>query len=271
MDNILEPKTWPEVYECLFAETYNSRIGRYKSRFAFRGVSSKDYEMETSLMRLKGEYPKVESHLLRQFKKYAHNQITAKDHDWYWLAVAQHYGLPTRLLDWTYSPDVALHFATASTSHYDKDGAVWKVNYKKAHELLPPILFGHAKDTNTWILTVEILEEMFKDLKGLDSEGKRIGDFVVFFEPPTLDDRILNQFAYFSACSRPDMLLDKWLEDKPDLWQKVIIPKELKWEIRDKLDQRNISERILFPGLGGLSSWLKRYYLPTTPIIKSLS
>ncbi len=266
MENILEPKTWAEVYDCLFQETYNPRIGRYKSRFAFRGVSSKDYEMETSLMRLGGEYIKVEDHLLRQFKKYAHNHISAKDHDWYWLSVAQHYGLPTRLLDWTYSPDVALHFATVNTNHYDKDGAVWKINYKKAHELLPPVLFGHAKDKNTWILTVEILEVMFKDLNGLDNEGKKIGDFVVFFEPPTLDDRILNQFAYFSACSRPDMLLNEWVKDKPELWQKVIIPKELKWEIRDKLDQRNISERILFPGLGGLAEWLKRYYLPTKPI-----
>jgi hypothetical protein len=56
--------------------------------------------------------------------------------------------------------------------------------------------------------------------------------------------------------------MTQWLQSHPELWTKIIIPHELKWEIRDKLDQSNISERVLFPGLDGLCSWLARQYTP---------
>jgi len=51
-----------------------------------------------------------------------------------------------------------------------------------------------------------------------------------------------------------------WLHKKPDIWRKIVIPADLKWEIRDKLDQSNITERVLFPGLDGMCSWLARQY-----------
>ena len=87
-------------------------------------------------------------------------------------------------------------------------------------------------------------------------------DFVVFLEPPSLDDRIVNQYALFSLMSSPTANLDLWLAQHPELSRRIIIPAGLKWEVRDKLDQANITERVLFPGLDGLSRWLKRYYSP---------
>jgi hypothetical protein len=107
--------------------------------------------------------------------------------------------------------------------------------------------------------TIEMLNE-FPHLRAFDALAHE--PFVAFIEPPSLDARILNQFALFSLMPGPSLSIDAWLEDHPDLCRKVVIPAELKWEVRDKLDQANINERTLFPGLDGLSRWLERYYLP---------
>ena len=56
--------------------------------------------------------------------------------------------------------------------------------------------------------------------------------------------------------------LDRWLRGHPELVRRLVVPAELKWEVRDKLDQANVTERVLFPGLDGLSRWLRRYYSP---------
>ena len=53
---------------------------------------------------------------------------------------------------------------------------------------------------------------------------------------------------------------DEWLEARPDAWRRIVLPPDLKREVRDRLDQVNISERVLMPGLDGLSRWLARYY-----------
>jgi hypothetical protein len=94
-------------------------------------------------------------------------------------------------------------------------------------------------------------------LDDIDALG---GDFVVFFEPPSLDERIVNQFALFSLPSSAKLSLEELLRRRESMFRRIIIPAELKWEVRDKLDQANITERVLFPGLDGLSQWLKRYF-----------
>src|ERR671939_503443 len=86
--------------------------------------------------------------------------------------------------------------------------------------------------------------------------------FLLFLEPPALDSRILHQAALFSLMPAPTASIDTWIAAHPDLCRRVIVPAELKWEVRDKLDQANINERTLFPGLDGLIRWLERYYTP---------
>ncbi len=84
--------------------------------------------------------------------------------------------------------------------------------------------------------------------------------FLLFFEPPSIDNRVVNQCALFSVLSDPSMSVDEWLSDTENDAYKIIIPKELKREVRDKLDQANITERVLFPGLDGICTWLGRHY-----------
>src|SRR5688500_10846579 len=60
----------------------------------------------------------------------------------------------------------------------------------------------------------------------------------------------------------PAAQLASWLSVHPTLIRRVVVPATLKWEVRDKLDQANFTERTLFPGLEGLSRWLARYYWP---------
>jgi hypothetical protein len=176
------------------------------------------------------------------------------------LAVAQHHGLPTRLLDWTVSPKVAVHFATTEEEHYDKDAAIWCVNVAEARSLLPEELRDVLTREYAFLFSVEMLD-FVQTLSDFDQLAGPHG-FILFFEPPSLDSRIVNQGAIMSAMPGPRLVLSELLLNHPTIYHRVIIPKELKWEVRDKLDQDNATERMLFPGLDGLSRWLKRYYGP---------
>src|SRR4051812_4784040 len=124
------PRSWTDVLDLLYADSWNSDLRRYRSPFAFRGLSRTQHTMSSSLFRLAGEADtrRLEMALLRNFEKYAHTERVGAASVWDWLALGQHRGLPTRLLDWTYSPLVALHFATENPADFDADGAVWCVN-----------------------------------------------------------------------------------------------------------------------------------------------
>jgi len=258
--NEITVSSWNELQTELFAESWNEKLGRFRSRYAFRGLSDSNYKLESRLARHGGDFRNLEKHLLRNFKKYAHRSVVEKDSIWNWLSVAQHYGLPTRLLDWTYSPLVAMHFATADIDAFNVDGVIWAVNYVKTHNILPEKLSRKLEEEGANVFTVEMLFESIKSLTELEDLSS--DPFILFFEPPSIDDRIVNQFAFFSMSSDSRVVLNSWLEDKMDFWRKIVIPAKLKWEIRDKLDQANITERVLFPGLDGLTKWLARHYSP---------
>jgi hypothetical protein len=259
LKRVFVPKDWTQLQGLLFNDSFNSKIDRIRSPYIYRGLSRCDYDLQTSLQRLGGFYETLEFHLLRNFKKYAHHTDMGDYNEWDWLAMAQHHGLPTRLLDWTYSPYVALHFATAELDKFQNDGIIWALKYEVLKKYLPEKLRKELLEVGSNSFTSEMLVKVYRNLQELSKEKK---EFLVAFESPSLDTRIINQFAIFTFMSHNTSLLEKWLEDKPDLYFRIKIPASMKWEIRDKLDQVNINERVLFPGFDGLCKWLKRHYSP---------
>jgi len=248
--------SWLELQEAIFDQSWQDPISRHRSNFVFRGAPRVSHGLETSLQT--GGLVAHERHLLTSFRKYALRNAVHGDFVWNWLSLAKHHGLPTRLLDWTYSPYVALHFATSNLKDIGEDGAIWCVDFRRTNDLLPKPLRRILETDDANIFTTEMLNRVATTLDEFDALSRR--NFVLFFEPPSLDERIVNQFALFSLPSSAKISLEELLTRRESTWRRVIIPAELKWEVRDKLDQANITERVLFPGLDGLSQWLKRYF-----------
>ena len=285
-NNEIIAEDWVTLQELLSQYAWNERIGRYRSQYVFRGLSSADYALEAGITRFVGGTGQweLEGHLLRNFLKYAQQDIEIPKSPYYRLAIAQHHGLPTRLIDWTYSPAVAAFFATGGRR--DADGVIWAVDYVRVHERLPDALRRVLDRLNTDLFDADLLDdvtrqlldrysdevggsprggvlEMFDMLEAIEAfVAEQSDDYVVFFEPPAIDQRIVNQAALFSSQSNPTVAMDAWLERRPELYRRIIVPAERKTEFRDRLDQWNVNRRTLFPGLDGIASWLTDYYAP---------
>lgn len=252
-------KDWNDLMDQLFGDSWREDLGRFRSSMVFRGVPEAGLDLRPSLTRPQRDYGPVENHLLRAFKKYA-RQDSVPDDMWNLLALAQHHGLPTRLLDWTYSPMVALHFVTDKEEQMGLDGAVWCVDCERTNEFLPTSLRALLRKEGSMVFSAEMLQRAASTLEEFDALSE--AEFVVFYEPPSLDSRMVNQYALFSLLSNPRGCLEYWLRQREDPYRKIIIPAALKREVRDRLDQANVTERVLFPGLDGLSRWAARYYGP---------
>jgi hypothetical protein len=255
----LVARSWAEALEFLYADSWQEPLRRYRSTVAYRGVNRIGRDLRNGLSRIAEDPAAVEQHLLRNFRKYAQERPEARfDSVWHWLALAQHHGLPTRLLDWSYSPLVALHFVTERADAQDEDGVVWCVDYVQAKALLPRALQAPLGRECCDVFTPELLASEVRSLEELATVSDEPS--LIFLEPPALDQRIVAQYALFSLLTTPQATMQTWVEQHGGLCRRIVIPAEVKLEVRDKLDQANVTERVLYPGLDGLCLWLRRYY-----------
>ena len=284
-------ETWEVLQQLLFRNAWRGDIGRVRSPYVFRGQSNADYGLDSSLQRYVGDSGRwdIEAHLLRGFARYARKEMQHRDIriGTEFVALAQHYGLPTRTIDWSYSPYVAAYFATRGRP--DVDGVIWAVDYARVHERLPESFHVLLEGANVNMLEADMLDDnLYRELAAngvpvdvLDHNGTTLlltaleawetaaavlpDDFVVFFEAPSVDERIVNQSALFSVTTDPRTRLDEWLvRNVPDAVFRIVVPAECKLEFRDRLAQTNITAKSLFPGLDGITAWLCEYYRPGT-------
>ena len=241
----------------------------------YRGARDAGRPLLTSLDRLGGIDPphtkaELESHILRNFVRYSRPYLDSPaPDDWEVLVAAQHHGLPTRLLDWTYSPLVAAHFATLGGSDAvargsDRgDRAVWRLDWQRVHESFgfPPLsLF--PRDVSRALERADSPGVAGISPWNLFEADAARPPFACLIEPPSLDQRIVAQSAVFTLCSDTSRPLDRFLEEQGlgEALTKLVIPAGDVPRVRDQLDLVGIDERRLFPDLDGVAAQMCRYY-----------
>lgn len=251
------------VMDILKDQKLNEKEDRYRSSFIYRGMPDSSFKLQTSLKTNCGEKSgHLEQHILRNFAKYA--ALATQDTGtsiWDELIIGQHHGLPTRLLDWTYSPLIGLHFSTSEgdlNSMNKHDSCLWRIDANEINAMLPDRYHDMLKTNHAFCFTDKMLAKCASSLEQYDADMKE--NSMVIMEPSSLDERIISQYSFFSVIPGGFGEIEEWLDTHTCNSVKYIIKADIRWQVRDLLDAMNVNERILFPGLDGLSEWIRRYY-----------
>lgn len=251
------------VMEMISDQTFNEEIHRLRSSYFFRGMPDVSFKLSTSLSRnCKHLYRELEPAILRNFAKYATSDDKSLGGSvWKQMILGQQHGLPTRLLDWTRSPLVALHFAN-TVNNLDKlgerDCVVWRFDMRDANANLPARYSDALKKDGAFVFSVDSLTKLVDTLEEYDADMG--SSAFVNIEPPSVDPRIINQYSFFSVIPSGITDIEAFLDGNTKKTVRYIIKKEMRWTVRDLLDQYNINERVIYPGLDGLSRSLARHY-----------
>ena len=252
-----------DLMPLLSEQEYRRDLDRYRSSYLYRGMPNVDFNMVTSLRRNCKQLQKnLELAILQTFSKYAVREDPGVAKNiWQCMITGQHNGLPTRLLDWSQSPLVGLHFAVTEENleaMEDHDCMVWRIDMQELYSLLPARYRSAVNRVQSTIFTLDMLGELTGSLNQYDIDMGNQSMVVV--EPPSINSRIINQYSFFSIVPMEMTDIEKFLNDRTDHTIKYVIDRKLRWRVRDMLDQLNMSERIIYPGLDGLSKWIARHY-----------
>ena len=157
MVKIVEISTLEGLLPLLTEQNYNRIIDRHRSSYLYRGMPDASFHLVTSLhQNCKHQARTIEPSIIRNFTKYAAiEDPSIQASVWHQIILGRHHGLPTRLLDWSYSPLIALNFAcnepdlTRMDLH---DCAVWRMDMAELHSMLPKSIRASAGPINPRLL-----------------------------------------------------------------------------------------------------------------------
>lgn len=251
----------PEFEEVEFDGGLAEFISLVSKRFPcahnyYRGASKVKYDLVPSLGRLsfyrsasQGEKDEMETNFLSSSYQ-ARNSLGPACYNEIAAAIAaQHHGAPTRLLDWSDSPLVALYFATEPKVDFsgqlvtpESDAAVWvkhecPVDYEADGSVL----------NRSFVLSTS-LPQKFRDVEWSHGSSG--------FQPAILTPRISAQLGSFTACEKPDVdLRNQYSDSITNIW-KIVIPASQIPTIQEDLYRLGIRKRSIYPDEDGLNSSL---------------
>ena len=215
------------------------------SNWAFRGERDERWPLFSSLSRYlrafsvhRDAWPEQENRILRIFKRKAHQFLDKPpdpDDDFQWLALMQHHGAPTRLIDFTWSPYVAAFFALERTR---TDGVVWamnKVRIDTGRPRMDPRVAGN-------------FHRYFQSHRR----------FIWMGEPHTMNRRLIAQSGTFAVPGLLDLPVEEILasQDQENIMAKIVLNNSVREVAMRELYRMNITHATLFPDLDGLAKSL---------------
>jgi hypothetical protein len=246
---------------------FDSKIEAMQHReWLFRGHSDASWQLTTSLDRMFEDVQPIiknakgtdrtfarkdhEKLIIKSFQKNANLYLSFLPSDSLkleWLAIMQHYGAPTRLLDFTLSPHIAAYFALAAGSG---ECCVFAVNH-----------LG-IKKQNMRLVSAKTYKEI--QSKIFTSNMR----FIAVFDPDYGNERLVVQQGLFLVPSQVNVSFESILNEYQkkaveDICVKFIIPPDLRLRGLERLREMNITSASLFPGIDGFCKALRFQALET--------
>lgn len=203
-------------------------------QWLFRGVSDSSFQLVPSIGRVRHKSidtvvtRKEEERALWRFRDHVRPYIGLQvANDLEWMVVAQHHGLPTRLLDWSRSPLVALYFAvTTIEARQTPDGRA--LIHGRVDVICRPPRVSEAERRQPFSVTK-----------------------VKMIDPPHVSERITRQAGILTLHPTPQQA---W---EPRDRQSFIVHNKSKFDIKKELDRLGVNHETLFPGVDATAEYIR--------------